>query len=79
MPFRTLPEIKGIIHGTEMKKVLKAVFYLAGATEKHQRGRIAKALSETLGRYENEDCWKDIIVYSPIAGDVCDVLEEGLI
>jgi len=55
-----------------------AIMYLAEASEK-EASKICQALTQTLARYKNEDCWKDIICYSPIAVDVCEALEQGLV
>jgi hypothetical protein len=78
MPFYTIDQIKVIIHEAPMKRVLMAVMYLAEASEK-EASKICQALTQTLARYKNEDCWKDIICYSPIAVDVCEALEQGLV
>jgi hypothetical protein len=78
MPFYTINEIKSIIHGAPMKKVLMAVMYLAQADEK-AASKVCSAIAHTLTKYENEDCWKDIICYSPIGSDVCQLLEEGTV
>jgi hypothetical protein len=75
---RFLQDIKDTIHEADMKTVLKAVLYVSGATNSKAE-KVAKALADTLARYENEDCWKDIIVYSPIAGEVCDVIENRVV
>ena len=78
MPFYTIDQIKSIIHGAPMKSVLMALFYLAEADEK-AASKVCAALTQTLKRYKNEDCWKDIICYSPIGVDVCELLEQGTV
>jgi hypothetical protein len=78
MPFYTIDQIKGIIHDAEMKRVLMAVMYLALA-DKKEASKVCSALTQTLRRYQNEDCWKDIICYSPIAVDVCELLQDGTV